>query len=58
MFRSLFLSFASMSLLLLSAVAGQAETPTMEELISKLQNKPQAPGAEIDGRLKGFAPAR
>ena len=53
MFRSLFLSFASMSLLLLSAVAGQAETPTMEELISKLQNKPQAPGAGVTAGSKG-----
>ena len=46
MFRLPFAMLAASSLLLLSALGGQAgDAPTVEDLVDKLQSKPQAPGA-------------
>ena len=46
MSRLSFAVLAGSSLLLLSALGGQAgDAPTVEDLVDKLQSKPQAPGA-------------
>ncbi len=48
MFKLPFVILAASSLLLLSALAGQAgDAPTVEDLVDKLQSKPRAPGAGV-----------
>jgi outer membrane protein OmpA-like peptidoglycan-associated protein len=48
MSRLSFAVLAGSSLLLLSALGGQAgDAPTVEDLVDKLQSKPQAPGAGV-----------
>jgi len=48
MFKLSFVILAGSSLLLLSALGGQAgDAPTVEDLVDKLQMKPRAPGAGV-----------
>ena len=53
MSRLSFAVLAGSSLLLLSALGGQAgDAPTVEDLVDKLQSKPQAPGAGLAVRSR------